>query len=190
MMEKNYSKSEILKFLYGELDPEQEKDFIEALYSDEELFKEFEELQEAQADLNLVAIEFSPSETSLKAVMEHVKTAPPVPKRKPIGVFTGAGIPGMKFFASVSLVLLTCITIGFFVVAYQKSSGPQPSDPEMVLHWEAPAIHNRLNYVRNNLSNMSGRRDLPIQVHSDTYRLVNTANYRQTNVPVRLVNVK
>jgi hypothetical protein len=189
-MEKNYSKNEILKFIYGELEPAEERDFIEALYSDADLFQEFEELQESQTQLNAVEINFHPSEESLKAVMKHVTQGATRTKRSPIGLVTGKGIPGVKFFATVGMVTFSVMLIAFMMVAYQKAAGPETSNPEDVLAWEAPAIQNNLTFVKASLGNMSGKRELLVPVRHKTYRVVNTADYKLAPAPVVLVNVK
>lgn len=192
-MEKNYSKSEILKFLYGELDPQAEKEFIEELYTNEELFQEFEALQEAQASLNLVEIEFQPSSESVDAIMAHVKTAPKTKNHSIKGRVATANIRyHYKFFATAAMLIFAIGTLGFLMVAYQKSNGAAPSDPEKVLSWEAPAIHDRIEQVRTNLGNMSGERQLPIHLNNNTYRIINTAEFdaQPSNVVLVNLNVK
>ena len=187
---KNYSKSEILKFLYGELSPDAEKDFIEALYSNEELFQEFESLQEARAELDSVEIKFQPSENTVKAVMDHVKAGPARKRRHLIGIFTGEKIPGFKVFAIASMVIACAVTAGLSYSAFRKSNHAQPSDPAKVLSWEAPAIHERISRVRYNLGNMSGQREVPMLLGNNTYQLVNTTDYANKPANVVLVNLK
>lgn len=188
-MQKNYSKSEILKFLYGELDPAEEKDFVEALYSNEELFQEFEQLQEAHQGLSEVKVEVAPSEAAVQAVMSHVARTPARPERAQLGI-VGRGLPGVRFFATVGMVTFSLVLVGFLLFAWQKASQPLASAPAEVTSWEAPAIHNRINVVKANLNNLSGSRLLPIEVRHNTYRLVNTGRFEPEPAPVVLVNVK
>lgn len=188
-MEKNYSKSEILKFLYGELDPQTEKEFIEELYTNEELFHEFEALQEAQAALNQVEISFQPSEHSVKTILAHVEQTSPV--QEPVFLKKmAAAIPGFKYLATGAMVTFSLVILAVFFFAYQKANAPLASDPEKVLSWEAPAIHQRIDQVRMNLGNMSGERHLPVHLNQNTYRIINTAEFDSQPANVVLVNLK
>ena len=68
-MEKRFSKEDVLRYLYREMDPGEQEAFLNALTEDEELWEEFETLSEAHEDLK--DTELNASETSLAKIRKQ-----------------------------------------------------------------------------------------------------------------------
>ena len=75
-MKGNFTQTLLLKKIYNELDENETRLLNEALQDNWELKAELEDLQEVARELSLV--KFSPSETSVKLIMQHSRKTAPV----------------------------------------------------------------------------------------------------------------
>lgn len=192
-MKRKFDKDDVLKFLYGELDPSDTDAFMDALVTDEELFGAFEELKEIQEELD--EVELDPSQASIDAVMKEVHT--PTPELVPAGVLDTDFSPrpkspgkGIRQLVSVFMIVFSVFTIVFAVRSYQSENQPAISNlQDAIFQWDDSQLTDHLEHARMHLNNIQGDREAIFPVHHNTYRLVNTSIFSPAAKSVVLLNI-
>jgi hypothetical protein len=192
-MERKYSSDDVLRFLYGEMSPDEQSSFMDALVEDEALFEELERLKSAQQ--SLVKIDLQPSQRASERVLQIARRAAKEQRRRaPKFISTGKErIMNFHHLVSVAMILFTCATVGAAVIAYQRAADPKSKwkMTETRGHWEDRDLDDRLNFAKERLNGILGdRKEAVVNVHHDTYRLVNTDLFTPDDQSVVLLNIK
>lgn len=191
-MRRKYGKNDILKFIYGEMSPEDHDGFLDALCTDDELFEAYEEIKNGQD--NLVPVELEPSDASVDRIMHFANAANS--RRKPPQqalAFGKSTFLNYHHVVSVVMVFFTCFTIGIAMYLYNKDKAPENnwSTSRDVLQFENQSLDQRLHFARQRLESIiDDERPAPMQLHHNTYRLVNTDLSRPAAQGVVLLNIK
>ena len=119
-MKRKYNSNDILRYIYGEMEPREQDEFLDALCTDDALFKQFEQMQEAQKPLAPVDLE--PSKSSVDRVMHFAGTS--ARRRQQSGKSPAFGKSSMfqHHFVSVGMVFFTCIMVGIALFAYKMTT--------------------------------------------------------------------
>ena len=148
-MEKRFTKNDVLRYLYGEMQPVEEKDFLDVLLEDEELWTEFETLKSTQEGLDQALVE--PSEKSLQKITAAAHKAvsrPSVIRKKSLG----QRFISLHLVMAVSLVLVTAGSTLAVLYKYQKIREDQMLDPAQArLRWDNPDLDSRMQMVKMNI---------------------------------------
>ena len=190
-MKRKYNSNDILRYIYGEMEPQEHDEFLDALCTDDKLFKQFEQLQEAQKPL--ATVELSPSKASVDKVMHFAGTS--ARRRVASGKNPAAGKVGLfqHHIVSVGMVFFTCIMIGIALFAYKMSTVDENnwSNSKDALKFENNALDQRLQFAKERLGDIiDNQTSTPLPVHHDTYRLVNTDLSQDVEPGVVLLNIK
>ena len=70
-MKRKYTKNDVLKYLYGEMDPAEQNVFLDALCTDDELFETFEALKNALSDEEILELTYITCTYMMHAVMSR-----------------------------------------------------------------------------------------------------------------------
>ena len=191
-MKRKYNSNDILRYIYGEMEPREHDEFLDALCTDDKLFRQFEALQEAQKPLN-APVELKPSKSSVDKVMHFAGTS--ARRRQSLGKNPAVGKGGLfqHHVVSVGMVFFTCIMIGIALFAYKMSSVEENtwSNSKDALKFENRALDQRLQFAKERLGDIiDNQTSTPLPVHHDTYRLVNTDLSQDVEPGVVLLNIK
>lgn len=174
-MKKKFTENDILRFLYGEMSPKEHDAFLDAMYEDEALFEAFEEIKNAQASLETVAL--TPSNKSVDRIMGYAKRAVKAdrPRRKRIAYAGNGSLFAFNQMVSIVMVVFTCVTIGIALFVYNNSSKDEnswkmtPTHQELIDH----ELDARLQVAKQRLQNMiENKTEAIVPVHHNTYRVV------------------
>jgi hypothetical protein len=191
-MKKKFTENDALRFMYGEMSPAEHDAFLDALYEDEALFEQFEELKAAQTEL--APLELAPSETSVTRVMSYAKRAARErrPKRTRLAYNGNGSMFAFNHIVTIIMVVLTIVTIGVATIIYSKTSNSNswsmtPTHEQLI----DSALDNRLDLACERLNNMMGdKRETLVPVHHDTYRVVTSDLFVPKDESVVFLNVK
>jgi hypothetical protein len=192
-MERKYSNNDVVRFLYGEMSQDEQALFLDALIEDEALFAELERLKAAQK--NLVKLDLEPSKASRERVMQVARRAAK-DNRRHTTRFLSTGkekIINFHHLVSIAMVLFTCATVGAAVIAYQRAAAPGSKweMTETKVQWIDHDLDNRLDFARQRLSGiLENREEAVVNVHHDTYRLVNLNLHAPSDQSVVFLNIK
>lgn len=193
-MKGKYTKNDVLKYLYGEMDPAEHHDFLEALCTDEDLFETFEAVKEAHDDLGTVDLQ--PSDASVDRVMHYARSSARTsrPPQNPFLITGKNRLLNYHHMVSVVMVFFTCITAAVAMYLYDKSSVQENSYgmTEAYDKFENVSLDERLDLIENRLQNMlDNTNETVIPVHHDTYRIVDTdLRSPNSNKGVVFLNIK
>ncbi|HHG84745.1 MAG TPA: hypothetical protein ENJ82_08340 [Bacteroidetes bacterium] len=194
---KKYAKNDVLKYLYGEMPPEEQDDFLDALCSDEELFATYDTLKKASE--GLTEVNLNPSENSVNRVMGYARHAAQNPRnktRRNNRPFTSTGkekVLNFHHLISVVMVFCTFLTIGIAMFVYQRTAQPQNTwgMTESYVEFENVSLDRRLDFIRNQITDiMEDKGGAIMPVHHDTYRLVNTDLTSSKTQGIVFLNIK
>ena len=190
-MSRKYSKNDILKFIYGEMEPRENDEFLDALCTDEELFAAFEELQAGQQ--MLTPVELAPSKSSEGRIMHSAKAEQRRQRHRPVTQVVVGRIKRLNFqhFGSVFMEFFTCLTIGLAMHLYQNNTAQAAwGFSQDALKFDNRALDSRLDFAKDRLNAIiDNRAQAPAHLHHDTYQLVNTdPTVREQSVV--LLNIK
>lgn len=190
-MRRRYSKNDILKFIYGEMNPREHDEFLDALCTDEELFETFEAMQQAQGQLS--PVELSPSDQSVSKVMHFAGVnARRQSRRDAVAIGKGKTF-STPHLVSIFMVFFTCITIGLVMYTYKAETTPENNWnlSKDVMKFENESLDQRLDFARERLGDIiDNTHSAPMRIHHDTYRLVNTDLSIEEQGQVVLLNIK
>jgi hypothetical protein len=192
-MKKKFTENDVLRFMYGEMAPAEHDAFLDALYEDESLFENFEELKAAQTGLQ--PVDLTPSEASVTRVMRYAKRAVRErrPKRTKLAYNGNGSMFAFNHVVTIVMVVLTCITIGVATIVYSKASHTENSwsmTPTSESLMDAD-LDSRLEMARQRLDNMmNDRRETLAPMHHDTYRVVTSDLFAPQDENVVLLHVK
>ena len=185
-MEKKFTKNDVLRYLYNEMEVAEEQLFMEALLRDEDLWQEFELLKESQESLGETMTEPSP-ETMAKVRLAVRKAAR---KNKSARTVT-ARLFSIPFVLATTTVLFCAGITLFGLYNYQKISGEQVVNSNQTrLRWDDPILDQRMQNVRFGIQNMGGARNIPVPFIHNTYRLINVNQSSPCGQNVVLLNLK
>lgn len=188
-MKRKFDKNDVLRFIYNEMEPEENEDFIVALSTDEELWELFEECQAARHNLEKVEME-EPSSTTVLKILDHAKVSR---TRKNPFLFSKNNLLSFQFVASIAMVFITVGTILFSLMAYKSASTTDKSlvrDDLPQLQWEDHQYEKRMERTRMNLMNLSGDRNVVSPLHHNTYQVVNSREISNQSDDIVLINIK
>ena len=174
-MGQKFDKDDILRFLYNEMEPAEQDDFLLALTSNDELWQTFEELKAAQEGLN--GSEFTPSTLSCTTVMNYVRkpVAPESISKSSVG---RGSILNLQTALATVMILFTSVSIaGVMHLCKATQTETVYSADNERLQWENPHIDYKLEMAKMNLRRLSGERETPVPVYHNTYRVVNTNDF-------------
>lgn len=184
-MERKFDKDDVLKFIYGELPPEDHESFLAALCTDEELFNTFEELQEAHDGLEVVDLE--PSEHSVGKILQFARES--CRERTGGNLLPNKGKFALTHAMSLLMVLLSVLTIGLGVYGLRKTDAPAKVSAD-ALQLEAPSLQRKLNMMQRELHHIRNNNEAILPVYHNTYRLVNTSQFAPTDKNIVFLNIK
>lgn len=190
-MKRKYGKNDILKFIYGEMEPVEHDEFLDALCTDENLFETFEQIQEGQKELK--PVDLAPSTQSIQRI-QHIANSAARRKRVRSNQFViGKNtVLNHHHLLSVCMVFFTCLTIGLVMYMYKgddKQENSWSMSPD-AMKFENRSLDSRLDFARDHLHNiLDNRPSAPMRVHHDTYQLVNTDPATEEQSVV-LLNIK
>lgn len=190
-MKRKYNNNDILRYLYGEMEPREQDDFLDALCTDDALFKQFEMAQEVQKPLDTV--ELSPSKSSVDRVMHYAGTSARRRIQTGKAPAFNKGSVFQHHFVSVGMVFFTCIMVAIALFAYKMTTAETNSwsNSKDALKFENRALDQRLQFAKERLGDIiDNQTSTPISVHHDTYRLVNTDLSQDVEPGVVLLNIK
>ncbi len=190
-MKRKYNNNDILRYIYGEMEPRESDEFLDALCTDDALFRRFEQAQEAQKAL--APIDLSPSQNSVDKVMHFAGTSARRRLQAGKAPAFGKGSLFQHHFVSVGMVFFTCIMIGIALFAYKMSTAEENnwSNSKDALKFENNALDQRLQFAKERLGDIiENQTSTPLPVHHDTYRLVNTDLSQDVKPGVVLLNIK
>ena len=182
-MGEQFDKDDVLRFLYDEMEPAEQDDFLLALTSDDELWQTFEELKAIKEGLN--TSEFTPSGYSCTAVMNYVKK--PVKPQPVHNLGVGRNnILNLQTVVSAIMIVFTSVSIAIVMHCYNSTQGESlySADNER-LQWENPHLDYKLGMAKMNLRRLSGERETPFPVYQNTYRVVNTNDFSTNSLNPR-----
>ncbi len=190
-MKRKYNNNDILRYIYGEMESLESDEFLDSMFNDDALFRQFERVQEASKPLT--QIDLSPSQTSVDKVMHFARTS--VQRRLRAGK-APAFRKGSLFqyhIVSVGMVFFTCIMVGIALFTYRMSTAEENtwSNSRDVLKFENNALDQRLQFAKKHLADIIDNQiSTPLPVHHDTYRLVNPDLSKEIKTGVVLLNIK
>ena len=79
-MKNDAGKDDVIRFIYGEMTPEEAGDFETRLQIDPECHETYEELKHVQVELN--SLRCSPSNALLNSIMRYARQPKPVDERQ------------------------------------------------------------------------------------------------------------
>lgn len=163
MKRNQFSDDHIIRFLYDELSPAESEAFLAALYTDEDLWKRYEELQET-AEM-AAGLQYEPSEQSIQAIEAFVRETadeqvpvPVTPGPKPLWQRIPKDLP-LKALATVAMALFMGVAITGSFYTFDKGRKPITSNekPELVqqvvdtdplLQWDNAEMDRELDEIR------------------------------------------
>lgn len=192
MAVRKYDKDDVLKYVYGELSPTEEGDFVEAMCSDEELFAWYQEVKDLQDDLEAsredLTEELEPSEFAVHRVLNYA--------RQTAKEAETAGIPlppkrNLRLqLAGSAMVAVTALFVTFTVLIYQSSMARQQTVLNSSLEWDNTDLDQRIQLARLNADNINGDREVIMPVYSNTYRLIRTDDFAPTLQNIVLLSIE
>lgn len=188
-MGKTFDKNDVLRFLYDEMEPIEQDDFLDQLCNDEELWNTYEELKASKEQLEPKVLIDDPSVRSIQKVLNFARHSV-LHSPEPSGVSGHRRVP-FHIVLSVIMVICTSLTISLGVYAYNHSSDDTIYTSETTqVQWDISHLDRRIQKVKLNLQNLSGNRETVLPLYHDTYRLVKTADFSPGAANVVLLNLK
>jgi anti-sigma-K factor RskA len=192
MAVRKYDKDDVLKYVYGELPPGEEADFVEAMCADQELFAWYEEIRNLHRDLEEakeeIHEELEPSEFVVLQVLNYARntsTASALSK--------GPSSSAKRFrfqLAGMAMVATTALFVTFTVFIYQSSLVKKQTILNSSLQWDVTDLDQRIQMARLNAGNIHGDREVIMPVYSNTYRLIRTDDFAPVIQNVVLLSIE
>lgn len=186
-----FTENDVLRYIYGEMEPVEQDLFLDALVTDEKLLEAFEVMQMAQEELE--PVQLAPSESSVNRVMRYASRAAQAPQRREHNLFFFNGkdkVMNFHHLVSVVMVFFTCITITTVMYMYNKAATPENNWglTSQALDFENHSLDQRLDFARYRLMDLN--HEVPLPMHHDTYRLVNADLFAPLEQNVVFVTIK
>ena len=185
-MEKKFTKNDVLRYLYNEMEVSEEQLFMEALLRDGELWQEFELLKESQESLD--ENNFEPSPETMAKVRQSVRKAA---RKIKAGKTVTAKLFSIPFVLATTTVLFCAGITLFGLYEYQKVSGEEVVNANQArLRWDDPGLDQRIQNVRFGIQNLNEDRNIPVPFIHNMYRLINVNNPSPCGQNVVLLNLR
>ena len=130
-MKHSFTEEDILRFLYNEMSIRESESFLDALYSDEDLWQRFEGYQ--QAVDKLVPLEMEPSENTLNSILSFVEETQPSFKGKndesAFPSLTSPRRPHQLILMAVVICITSLVISGFPILCFPKRGFQRSASP-------------------------------------------------------------
>jgi len=172
-MKHKFTEEDIIRFLYNEMSIRESEAFLDALYTDDQLWETFESYQHIVD--KLIRMEVDPSDETCNNIMRFVADTHPDPKPKQKS--SGNKQNQLRVMMMGVLVLVTSMivtgSIYFFQEARQKNQQaanmPVSSEQktQMPLEWEDPHTEQTIQSIRQQLDDI--KEDTGETIPDDTF---------------------
>lgn len=192
-MKKKFDKNDVLRFLYGELNEEEQNAFFDALTTDEELSATYDELSQSLDVLEDTS--FEPSDISVGAVVAYVRTtSPAVVAEAEKRSVTSPRVRRFNFRKQVASAAMVIFAVGTVLFTLKAFSAPENANANGLTsaqyEWDTASFSEHLDHARMHLQNLSDDREVVAPVHHNTYRLINTNSFSPSDAGIVFLNIQ